>query len=53
MLDKKELNVMELNNVSGGNWLNEVGDFFEDVAGGAEILGHIFRARLTGKEFLT
>lgn len=32
MLDKKELNVMELNTVAGGNIFDEIGDFFEDAA---------------------
>ena len=32
MMDKKELNVMQLDTVAGGNWLSEIGDFFEDAA---------------------
>ncbi|SFA79349.1 hypothetical protein [Selenomonas ruminantium] len=31
MMDKKELNVMQLDTVAGGNWLSEIGDFFEDA----------------------
>ena len=29
MMDKKELNVTQLDTVAGGNWLNEIGDFLK------------------------
>lgn len=32
MMDKRELNARELDMVSGGNWLNDISDFFEDAA---------------------
>ena len=33
MMNKKELNVMELDMVAGGSFWDDVGDFFEDAAG--------------------
>ena len=32
MMEKKELNVMELDMVAGGSFWDDVGDFFEDAA---------------------
>ena len=32
MMDKKELNMMEMNMVAGGSWIGDVVDFVEDTA---------------------
>jgi hypothetical protein len=32
MMDKKELNMMELDTVAGGSWVGDVVDFVEDTA---------------------
>ena len=32
MMDKKELSLMELGTVAGGNIFDDIGDFFEDTA---------------------
>ena len=32
MMEKKELNVMELDMVAGGSFWDDIGDFFEDAA---------------------
>ena len=32
MMDKRELNMMELDMVPGGSWIGDVVDFVEDVA---------------------
>ena len=32
MMDKKELNMMEMDMVAGGSWIGDVVDFVEDTA---------------------